>query len=474
MRLEQRLTPQLIQSMAILQKPVADLEAYIDKALESNAALELAEPEAAPSDEQTTTDKESEARSDPDAGSFERLYRLTGAYDLEGSERAPSRTHRARSSDGRDAKMGAMANTAGRQIGLNEHLVTQWTLVDVDDAIRIAGDAIIDHIDADGYLRVRLEDIATSVRRPIPIADLEQAIRDIQQLEPTGVGARDVVECLILQLAALPGEHELERLLIERHLDDLARNRIPVVAKTTGHSVGEINEAMKWMRSHLCLHPGYLIGDRSVPTIRPDVIVDYADTGAGLTVHLARGNMPKLRIREELVQLAKSKENGKETRDFARKHVDDASALIDAVKFRQGRLIEVARMIVERQRDFFDIGPEGLKVLRMSELAEELACDPSTISRTVADKYMQTPRGIHPLRYFFTGGTETQTGESMGWDRVKTRVAELVGAEDRKHPLNDDRVAELLMKEGIDISRRTVAKYRQQLNIPTARQRREF
>lgn len=474
MRLEQRLTPQLIQSMAILQKPVADLEAYIDKALESNAALELAEPEATSTDDGTATIGESDTRTDPDANSFERLHSLTGAYDLESGERAPSRSHRAGSSDGRDAKMGAMANTAGRQIGLNEHLITQWALVEVDDAIRTAGDAIIDHIDSDGYLRVRLEDIATGVRRPIPVADLEQAIQHIQQLEPTGVGARDVVECLLLQLATQPGENTLERLLIERHLDDLARNRIPIVAKATGYSVAEINEAMKSMRSHLCLHPGYLIGDRSVPTIRPDVVVEYADTGDGLTVRLARGNMPKLRIREELVQLAKSKDNGKETRDFARKHVDDASALIDAVKFRQGRLIEVARMIVEQQRDFFDIGPEGLKVFRMSDLAEELGCDPSTISRTVADKYMQTPRGIHPLRYFFTGGTETQTGESMGWDRVKTRVAELIEAEDRKHPLNDDQVAELLMKEGIEISRRTVAKYRQQLDIPTARQRREF
>jgi RNA polymerase sigma-54 factor len=136
--------------------------------------------------------------------------------------------------------------------------------------------------------------------------------------------------------------------------------------------------------------------------------------------------------------------------------------------------LEVVGSIVEKQRDFFDVGPEGLRVFRMSDLAVELSCDPSTISRTVAEKYMQTPRGIYPLRYFFTGGTETDDGTSMGWDRVKTRVREFVDAEDHTHPLSDDQIAVMLKKEGIEISRRTVAKYRQQLDIPNARQRKQF
>jgi RNA polymerase sigma-54 factor len=312
------------------------------------------------------------------------------------------------------------------------------------------------------------------VRPVIGLDVLEEALKGIHRLDPPGIGARDPVECLLLQLDTLPGDNGLERTLIERHLDDITHNRLPAVAKATGCSIGEINEAIKAMRSTLCLHPGFLVGDRSVPIVRPDVIVDYAETGGGLTVRLARGNMPNLRIREDVATMAKSKENGRETRDFARKHVEAASALIDAVRFRQSRLLEVTRAIVEKQRDFFDTGPEKLKVLRMSDLAVELECDPSTISRTVADKYMQTPRGIYSLRYFFTGGTETQDGESMGWDRVKNRVRELVDVEDKESPLNDDQIAALLKKEGIEISRRTVAKYRQQLDIPAARQRREF
>lgn len=475
MRLEQTLTPQLIQSMAILQKSVADLEAHVADALESNAALEVAEPEADDAkNESPQSGVAAEAQGERDSPAFARLDRYGGDYHLDFNDRPPSRARRLASADGRDAKMGAMANTAGREAGLHEHLLAQWALIDITEDIRRAGDAIINTLDPDGYLRVRLEEIVAGQRRPMTVEMLEQALIEIHKLEPAGIGARDLVECLLLQLDALLGDNRVERRLIEHHLDDITHNRLPAVAKATGYSMGEINEAMKAMRSTLCLHPGYLVGDRSVPVIRPDVIVDYADTGGGLNIRLARGNMPKLRIRDEVVAMAKTKSDGKDSRDFARKHVEEASALIDAVKFRRERLIEVAHAVAERQRDFFDVGPEGLKILRMSDLALELGCDPSTVSRTVADKYMQTPRGIYPLRYFFTGGPETEDGESVGWDRIKTRVRELIDAEDKKAPLNDDRIAALLKREGTEISRRTVAKYRQQMDIPAARQRRVY
>ena len=474
-RMEQRLTPQLIQSMAILQKPVAELEAYINDALETNAALELDEPEGP-----ETEAKEDRQQHDPvgneqqqEAG-FARLSRFARQYDMEFNDRAPHIARRLASRAGDDPKMGALANTASREIGLNEHLLSQWTLVEVDEPIRQAGEAIINHLDPDGYVRVRFEQIAESVRPPLSLDALQAALTEVQRLDPCGIGARDVIECLLLQLDALPGDNQVERTLIRDHLNNIAHNRLPLVADATGYSVGEINEAIKAMRSTLSLHPGYLVGDRSVRPIRPDVIVEYAETGDGFDVGLTRGNLPKLRVSDEMASVAKSKVNGKEARDFAKKQLGAATVLIDAVRFRQHRLLEVAQAIVQKQHEFFNVGPEGLTVCRMSELAEELGCDPSTISRTVADKYMQTPRGIYPLRYFFTGGPETLDGERMGWDRVKTRVRELVDAEDRKKPLNDDRIAALLKSEGITISRRTVAKYRHQLDIPSARQRREY
>lgn len=471
LRMEQRLTPQLIQSMAILQKPVADLEAHINDALESNAALEVAEPQRA---ERSDHNNGHDRQASVGEGSFARLDRFTRDFGLDSGERPPYPARRATFDGDRDAKMGALANTSGRAISLQEHLIDQWHLLDLEDDVRRAGEAVINHLDQDGYLRTNFETISDSTRPPIPVESLKKALAEVHRLEPVGVGARDVVECLVMQLDAQPGDNGIERTLVERHLHDITHNRLPAVAKATGYSIGEINEALKAMRSTLCLHPGYLVGDRSVPPIRPDVIVNYSDTGAGLDIHLSRGNVPDLCIRDDVAAMAKSKANGKETRDFARKQIEAATALIDAVSFRKSRLLEVSRAIVEKQREFFDIGPEGLKVFRMSDLAVELGCDPSTISRTVADKYMQTPRGIFPLRYFFTGGTETDEGESMGWDRVKVRVAELVEAENHKAPLNDDQIAALLKKEGIEISRRTVAKYRQQLNIPNARQRRKY
>jgi len=477
MRLEQKLTPQLIQSMAILQKPVADLEAYVAEALESNAALEIAEREAPESADDGASEHSERTRTDNELREeqgFARLDRLSRDYrdhDLDWGDRGPMRRG---GGEDRDAKMAAMANTEGRSASLQEHLMDQWSLVEDVGEVRRAGEAIINHLDADGYLRVRFDEIAKNARPPLTREVLETALLAVQKLEPTGVGARDVVECLLLQLAASPGDNRIERVLIERHLDDIVHNRLPAAAKATGYSLGEIAEAMKSMRSQLCLHPGYLVGDRSVPRIRPDVIVEYGETGGELRVRLARGNEPDLRVRDDVSSMIRDRGAAKETREFAKRQVDEATAVIDAVNFRRSRLLEVARAVAEKQRDFFDSGPSGLKVFRMSDLADELHCDPSTISRTVAEKYMQTPPGVYPMRYFFTGGTETDDGDSMGWDRVKSRVREIVDAEDKGNPVNDDDVVALLQKEGIDLSRRTVAKYRQQLNIPTARQRKTF
>lgn len=471
MRMEQRLTPQLIQSMTILQKPVAELEAFVEEALETNAALEIDEthPRAPEADHEPPprTEREQEV----EAG-FRRLDKFAREYD---PDWAPTDRRVAnRSDDDMDPKMGAMANTAGREQGLTEHLMDQWSLVELDAENRRAGVAIINSLDVDGYLRRPLAEIAQQANPPIPLELMEKALTEVQHLEPPGVAARTPVECLMLQLDALPGDNAIERTLIEHHLDNLVHNRLPAIVKATGFTMGEVTEAIKAMRSRLYLHPGYLVGDRSVPPIRPDAIVEYADSGGGLTVRLARGNMPKLRLREDVVALTKSKDASKEEREFVKKHVDEASALIDAVNFRKARLLQVAQALAEKQRDFFDQGPAGLKICRMNDLAAELECDPSTISRTVSDKYIQTPHGVFPMRYFFTGGTETEGGESIGWEKVRNRVRELVAAENPKKPLNDDQIVALLTKEGIDISRRTVAKYRQQLEIPPARQRKTF
>lgn len=489
MRMEQRLTPQLIQSMNILQLPVTDLEALIDEEMEKNPALELVEDADPSSDghtaEQTerndslpsipripATDGTVENRTDETSPSFQRLEQLSRQYDMDFEDAGYKRSV-ARDSE-RDAKLDALANAADRTITLQDHLTSQWSLMDVDPEIRRAGEAIIQHLDDDGYLRIELDDIASRLSPPPSSDVMHKALREVQSLDPPGVGARNVRECLLLQLDALPGDNCIERAIIENHLDSAARNLLPAIAKATGYRVEEISAALNVIRTTLHPHPGRLVSRRSEPPVRPDVIVEYSGSGGELEVRLARGNGPRLRVSPQYLHMARSRDTDKSAREFARRGVEAASALIDAIEFRRNRLLDVARLIADRQKEFFDLGPHGLRPLRMSEVAEELGCDPSTVSRTVADKYVQTPRGIYPLRYFFLGGTETQSGEVTSWESIRDRVVQIIRGEDPYHPLTDDQIVDLLKKEGIDISRRTVAKYRQVLDIPPARRRRKY
>ncbi len=479
LRQEQRLTPQLIQSMNILQLPLMALEAKIREEMERNPALE---------DEPQQVDEPIRAETDPlggeggpaaesqhEAEGFSRLERMSREYDFDDSDQQYGRARRG--GEERDAKMDAMANTACRPESLNEYLQHQVSFLEIDARMRQAVQLVINFMEDDGYLRTPLEQIADQARPPFTLQEMDEALNWVQTLEPAGIGARDLRECLLLQLDSLDDEDEtdidLTRFLVEHHLTDIEKNRFPAIAKATGRSMDEIKAAVRTL-GKLHPRPGSLVVDREVPSITPDVIVDYAEDGEGYVVRLARGNSPQLRISDTYRRMLTDRTQAKDARDFVRKNLESAGALIDAIQYRRNRLLEVAQEVVTRQRDFLDIGAAGLKILRMSELAEKFGCDPSTISRTVADKYLQSPRGIFPLRYFFTGGTDGGNGEATSWDSVKARVQQIVDQEDKTNPLSDDVIAEKLQKERIDVSRRTIAKYRMQLNIPTARQRREY
>jgi RNA polymerase sigma-54 factor len=477
LRQEQRLTPQLIQSMNILQLPLMALEAKVREEMERNPALEELEldgpPKPDPDDKFEAADTGPSAENREIADRFTMLERFSREYNIDDGDLGFGRPRPAAGE--RDAKMDAMANTACRPESLTEHLLGQWAFVEVPPRIRDAGTQIINYVEDDGYLRTPLEEIAAQGQPAFTPDEMREALGWVQTLDPAGIGARDLRECLLLQLDALAAEEdvELQRILVENHLADIEKNRYPVIAKATGRGLEEIKAAVHHL-VRLHPHPGKLVGTRDVPVIVPDVIVEYADDGDGYTVRLARGNSPRLRISDTYRRMLQESAQNKDARDFIRRNLESAGALIDAIAYRRNRLLEVAREVVQRQRDFLDVGPTGLKVLRMSELAEKLGCDPSTISRTVADKYMQTPRGIFPLRCFFTGGTESSDGETTSWDSVRARMEAIIAAENKKDPLSDDAIAAKLQSEGIDVSRRTIAKYRQQLHIPPARQRREF
>jgi RNA polymerase sigma-54 factor len=367
-----------------------------------------------------------------------------------------------------------MANTAARSVSLQEYLEEQWNLTEVDEETRRLGLAIIDAVDESGRLSVSLDDLLTEIQPPTSVAQLKDALARVQQLDPPGVAARTLQECLLLQLESLPADVQLARRMIEDHFDDLQRNRLPQIARALHVDIEDVKRAIDVIR-RLSLHPGLDVVDRATPGVVPDVIVEYNEVEDRYDVRLTRTNQRELRISDEFREELEKTRGDKQARDFIRSKIDAAAAIIDAFRFRRERLLEVAKAVFEAQREFLEHGEQHIKVLRMSDMAAQFGCDPSTISRTVDEKWVQTPRGIYPLRRFFTGGLEGDNGEgSLGWDSIKAKVQEIIANEDKSNPLADDEIVDKLEAEGINIKRRTVAKYRAQLNIPAARQRRQY
>lgn len=469
MRQEQRLTPQLIQSMDILQLPLMALEQRINEELEQNPVLEYepiqVEPKVSNGDQEA---RDAEPPSDDPIDAIQAIIdraRFTGE--------AQEFRRRAALDGEADPKIEAMANTAARPQSLQEYLHEQWRFIDAAADVKRAGEAMINSIEDDGYLRTNFETIGEAIRPPVDRGVLETALKLVQKLDPPGVGARDLPESLLVQLELLHPKEDLARQIVRHHLIDVAKKRLPLIAKAVDATLEEVKAAVEVI-GKLQMRPGLAMSNRPVMRIVPDILVEYDEEAERYKVRLARGNNPRLRLSPYYIEMYRQNGADRNTREFLRKKIEAARAIQDAIEYRRQRLLQVAKTVVERQRAFFDYGPEHLKILRMCDLAAEFGCDPSTISRTVDDKYMQTPRGIFALRYFFTGGTETEQGEAMSWDAVKARVQQVVENEGKDRPLSDEQIAAILQKEGINVSRRTIAKYRSQLNIPSARQRKEF
>jgi RNA polymerase sigma-54 factor len=507
MRTEQRqmLTPRMIQSMEILQLPLMALEERIEQELTNNPVLEMRDGDGegesagdAPPEIQTVRD---EPRDDYAEGEkaltmkedgsddFDRLTRISEYFENEEfSTNGSSSSFRQSSYDGeRDKKMDAMNNTASRGVSLQEHLLGEWAFVDCSKPIRQAGEAIINNIDGDGYLRrdgqpLGLEEIQSESKTPLALPDLEAALRLVQTLEPAGVGARNLRECLLIQLHALEEDEDgagdghdfdLERALITDHLKDLEMNRYPQISKKLGRSIDELKAAVKKLA---CLHPhpGKQVGGEDAPPIIPDAIIYYDEDQDKYEIEMTHEPAENLYISGMWRKFLKEKKGDKQTREFLSNNVRNARWLIESIEQRKSTIMRVIRAVVDAQRDFFDKGPEYLRPLPMILVADQLGIHVATVSRAVSEKWIQTPRGVFLLRRFFSGGTQSAEGEDMSWDAVKEKLKAIIGDENKDNPLNDDEIVDKLKEQGIVLARRTVAKYRKILNIPTARQRRQF
>lgn len=505
MRLGQqmKLAPRMIQSMEILQMPLAELEERIEQELESNIALELAEPTSdAREIAQQRREAEAEARelerptdvSESGAEDFARLdsFEESTPEAVENEYATPSvadvrrdldYTPGAHRMDDRDGKLDAMAAAPARDESLHEQLLSQWRFADVPETLRAAGEQIIAFLDDDGYLRTPLETILDrwpGGEKP-SVETLEAALRTVQDaLDPPGIAARDTRECLLLQIAALerragqpvPDELQIARWLIEDHLDDLMRNRWPKITSATGLTNEEIRRGVDVLRT-LSLSPARGLVERIAPAIVPDAIVEYDRDNDRYVAYLNETRHMNLQINREYAMMSSDRSVEKRDRDFIRTNVSNARWLIDALNQRRHTLLRVINVILEAQREFFDEGPHALKPLPMTQVADQLGVHVATVSRAVADKYVQTPRGTFPLRSFFTGGLATESGEEVSYDAVRAALKEVIEREDRGKPLSDEALVKALKGRGIEIARRTVAKYRDQLGIPPARLRKQ-
>ena len=507
---QMKLAPRMIQSMEILQMPLAELEERLEQELASNPTLELVEgdPDANPQgDAQPDASAAADARADerptddhsPEA-EFERLdaYEadnpdaVDNAYDGrlrdEGGPEVRESFSASREAGERDAKLDAMAAAPARAASLTDQLLAQWGLCDIDDRTRRLGEQVIEFLDADGYLRTPLEEVAdrvpADVRALEPTAtDWDEALQAVQLLlEPAGVAARDARECLLLQLDALDdleGEDAASeaqgdaRELIEDHLDDLMNNRLPRIAQRTGMDLDRINRAIGALR-RLSLAPARRLVVEDNHAITPDAIIEYDDEHDRYVAFLNERRASQMRINREVALLAKDRGLDRKDRDFIKTNLSNARWLLDAIGQRRHTLLRVIQAVIEEQRDALDYGPEAIKPLPMKTVADRLGIHVATVSRAVADKWVQTPRGVVALRGFFTQGLATDSGEDASANEIKAALRDIIDTEDKNKPLSDDALSKALKDKGYEVARRTVAKYRGQLEIQSARLRRQF
>lgn len=468
-RMEQRLkmAPQIIQSIEILQLPLLALQERIEQEQLENPLLDLEEtPDPAVIQEQESrlTKAEEAERTDD----FSRVEEVGGDfqdYFWQNSSRTYS------GGGDHDEKMEAIQNTPGRGPSLRDHLMEQLRFFDLPLRHREIAEAIVNNLDREGRLSYSVEEIAESLDRPARASEVADALKTVQRLDPPGIAARNLVECLLLQIDPMDDDYELQRMIIEHHLQDIEANRLPKVVKETGHDMESVKHAV----AAVCmLHPapGRLYDNEVIPTIAPDVYVEYVEDH--YEVRLDEGSLPTLRINDQYHDLMDKRTGDTEARQFLSKKMESARWLIDSIQQRRRTVLKVAMEIVKAQEDFMEAGLPALKTLKMQEVADRVGIHVATVSRAVRHKYMQTPRGLYPMKFFFTGGTQSEEGDVQTWDAVKQKISEMVAAEDKQNPLSDDEIVKKLGEGGINIARRTVTKYRKALNIPTSRQRRAY
>ena len=479
----QKLAPRMIQSMEILQMPTLALQERIEQELGENPLLETLELDpVAPDDDyddsnskDNRSDNEKELVVKDESNNSDDFERLTNSEpDLPSTFDDSFRRSSGGIQDDMDRRHDLMANAQSRPESLNDFLLHQLAEMDIDDNVEQLAERIISTLDArdGGYLRSPLADLLPAGHAPEDLTTAQEALDVVQSLEPVGIASQNLSECLRKQVNDDHPHYEEISTLIAGHLEDLAENRLPQIGRKTGFSIELIQELREELHK-LNPKPGAAFMETYVPNVTPDILLERDDDG-DYTVRLEDDRVPQLRISEYYRRRLQATDCTEEEREFIKQKINGAQWLIDSINQRRSTLKKVSEAIVKHQKRFLDEGPEAIEPLKMQQVADDVGVHVTTVSRAVDDKWIQTPRGILPLRRFFVGGTQTEDGEDVAWDTIRLKLQELIDKEDKSKPLADDHLVKELKKTGMTVARRTVTKYRKKMGIPSSRQRRDW
>jgi RNA polymerase sigma-54 factor len=472
---ELKINPRLYQAMDLLYMPLLDLQQHLKQELLNNPFLDMVEDEDEEDEgevQEEATNPEAEPEKD-EKGEIDWEEILLDGFDAGGrrEEHEEREYYEPVTVDSRD---------------LSDHLRDQVSLLDLSPRQMYLADEFIGNINEDGYLACGLDKIVEGVNESVQkvveegereVSDLplytmveaEEMLGIIQSLDPPGVGARDLRECLMLQLREAGLEHSVPFRLVRDCFDELIAHRWSEISKRFGISPVDVQKAADEI-AKLDPKPGLVYSDASDNYIIPDLIVDKID--GKYHVFLNDANLPRLKLSKAYQEIARDKKKFEgENKEFISNKLNSANWMIQAIEQRRQTMLKVMNYIVERQREFFEKGVQFLKPLTLREVAEVINMHESTVSRVTNEKFVQTPRGVLPLKFFFSSGLSTTAGEDVSARGIKAQIQKLVSEENPKHPLTDQAIVNILKESGVQIARRTVAKYRDQLGVLSARMR---
>jgi RNA polymerase sigma-54 factor len=474
------LAPQLQQSLALLQAPTLELKALVEQELQQNPVLEemtspdtemrekaerdadeVAEaPEVAEVQEEAAFDAVTEKETEVAADDFQREFEKLVQLDQEWRDHFSQANIPMRQSAEDEEKRQFMFDSLAAGTSFAQMLMDQVRETELTGDQRAIAELVIGNIDDYGYLKATVEEMEAS--NNLPAAKIAEVLKTIQTFDPPGVGARDLRECLMLQLERAGQQESLEYRIVRDYMEALGKRRIPEIARGTGCTVEEAQEAIGRI-GRLEPRPGRAFLPDANQYVLPEVFVQKA--GDDYVVTTNDEHIPHLRISNIYKDLMAQGGNSAEVKNYIREKIRAGKFLIKSLHQRQQTILNIGKQIVKRQRDFMEKGVSHLRPLIMAQIAEAVGVHETTVSRAVSGKYMQTPQGVFEMKYFFTGGLQTASGENVSNTSVKDMIAEIFKNEDPAKPLSDHEVVKMLSDKGIVIARRTVAKYRLELNI---------